>query len=94
VQKGTPVASSLYSADNLPFYRERVRQCLELAEASRSVPSIKIRLEDLARKYRSWIDELERIEYTTPPLAPDNHDTDSSPAELPDHFYEVDQLPS
>ena len=94
MQKGTPVASSLYSADNLPFYRERVRQCLELAEASRSVPSIKTRLEALARKYRFWVEDMERTEHVSPPLAPDNHDTDSSPAELPDHFDAVDQLPS
>ena len=94
-KKGTTVASSLYSADNLQFYRDRVRQCLELAEASRSVPSIKTRLEALARKYRFWVEDMERTEPASPPLAPDNYDCDSSPAELADHFDdEVDHLPS
>jgi hypothetical protein len=83
------VTSYLYSADNLQFYRDRVRWCLELAEASQSVPSIKIRLEALARKYQSWIDELERITPTSPPLAPDNNDKKSSASQLVDQFEEA-----
>ena len=94
MQKGTTVASSLYSVDNLLFYRERVRECLELAEVSRSVPSIKTRLEALARKYQSWIDDLEGTSHASPPLAPDDHDSELSHAELADHFDEVDQFPS
>ena len=91
--KGTTVASSLYSTDNLQFYRERVRECLELAELSRSVPSIKTRLEALARKYQSWIDDLEGTSHASPPLAPDNPDSDSPISDLADHFDELDQLP-
>jgi hypothetical protein len=92
--KSTTVTSYLYSTDNLPFYRERVRECLELAEASRAVPAIKSRLEALARKYRSWIDELEGTSHASPPLAPNNQDIDSPTPELSEHFDEVDQLVS
>jgi hypothetical protein len=61
----------LRSDPNLSFYRERVRQCLELAEVSRSVPSIKSRLEALAQKYQQRIDDLKRTSQASPPLAPD-----------------------
>jgi hypothetical protein len=55
----------------LSFYRERVRQCLELAEVSRSVPSIKSRLKALAQKYQQQIDDIERTSQESPPLSPD-----------------------
>jgi hypothetical protein len=59
------------------FYRERVRFCLELAEMSEAVPSIKSRLEGLAREYQQRIDDLEGISQVSPPLAPDQ-DCDGS----------------
>jgi hypothetical protein len=93
-KKGITVASSLYSTDNLPFYRARVRECLELAEASRSVPSIKIRLEALARKYRFWVEDMERTSHAAPPLAPENCDYDARPFDPPDQFEEMDQFHS
>jgi hypothetical protein len=82
------VTSYLYSTDNLQFYRDRVRWCLELAEASRSVPAIKIRLEALARKYRFWIDELEAVAQTSPQLAADNYDKKASAPQFVDQFEE------
>jgi hypothetical protein len=88
-KKGTTVASSLYSAENLPFYRARVRECLVLAEASRSVPSIKIRLEALARKYQSWIDDLEGAAHDAPPLAPANYASESRALDVSDQFENV-----
>jgi hypothetical protein len=88
------VASSLYSAENLPFYRDRARKCLELAEASRSVCAIKTKLEALARKYQSWIDDLEGAAHAAPPLAPDNYDSDSQTCDTPDQFEKVDQIHS
>jgi hypothetical protein len=67
------MANVLRSGLNLTFYRDRVRQCLELAEVSRSVPSIKFRLEALAQHYQQRIEFLERTSQASPPLAPDQH---------------------
>ena len=67
-----PVMTKTLRSDlDLPFYRDRVRSVLELAEMSRSVPPIKSRLEALARKYQQQIDDLERGNAESPPLAPD-----------------------
>jgi hypothetical protein len=70
------VMKTLRSDLDLPFYRERVRQCLELAQMSRSVPPIKSRLEALAQLYQQRIDDLERGTEQSPPLAPDQRSDD------------------
>jgi hypothetical protein len=62
---------------DLSFYRARTRQCLELADVSRSVPAIKSRLEALARNYQQRIEELERLSRASPPLVPDQRTHDS-----------------
>jgi hypothetical protein len=71
------MVSTLSSDLNLSFYRERIRQCLELADGSRSVPAIKSRLEALARNYQQRIDELEGLSRASPPLVPDQRSDDS-----------------
>jgi hypothetical protein len=69
--------SNLSSNLDLAFYRARSRQCLELADLSRSVPAIKSRLEALARSYQQRIEELEGLSRASPPLVPDQRNQDS-----------------
>jgi hypothetical protein len=71
------VMKTVRSDLDLPFFRDRVRYCIELAEMSRSVPSIKFRLEALARKYRQRLDDLESTSQESPPLVPDHRDDGS-----------------
>jgi hypothetical protein len=63
---------------DLKFYRERVRLCVELAGMGRSVPSIKSRLEALARLYQQRIEDLPRISQE-PPALPFGKTCDDSP---------------
>ena len=59
------------------FYDERARQCSDIAQLSTSIPSIRFRLEALARKYQERILELDTPLEASPPLAPEQRDRTS-----------------